>query len=119
MHDGKIRRDGRVCVPEGFLDKVIESVHTYTHKGVSKTVEAFQRKYYTPLTQVTLRERAQKVVQGCGCATTKPGRAHIRTNKGFSPQLHTCLPVSPLISCNYHVIPATQFPGEKYDYLFW
>ena len=71
MHNGKIHRDGRVWVPDGLLNKVIEAVHTYTHRGVSKTVEAFLRKFYTPLTQAALGDRAQKVVQGCTCATTK------------------------------------------------
>ena len=84
MHNGKICRDAGVWVPDVLVNKVIEAVNTYTHPGVSKTVGAFQRKFYTPLTQAALRDRAQKVVQGCTCATTKPrGGAHLDNQKFF------------------------------------
>ena len=96
------------------MNKVIEAVHTYTHPGVSKTVEAFQRKLYTPLTQGALRDRAQKVVQGCTCATPKPRQGAHPDNQIFFP-----VPTYPFasIAIDFVELPATQFRGDKYDYL--
>ena len=85
MHDGMICCDSQVWVPDDLVNKVIEAVHTYTHSGVSKTVEAFQPKFYTPLTQAALRDRAQKVVQGCTRATTKPRRGARPNNQRIFP----------------------------------
>ena len=96
------------------MDKVIEAVHTYTHPGVSKTVEAFQRKFYSPITRAALRERAQKVVKGCTYATTKPQHGAHPDNQNFFP-----VPTYPFasIAIDFVELPATQFCGDNYDYL--
>ena len=85
-----------------------------THPGLSKTAEAFERKFYPPLTQATLRQMAQNIVQGCTGATTKLPRGAHPDNQEFFP-VPTYLFAS--IAIGFSELPATQFCAVKYDYL--
>ena len=49
LHEGKIRADGRICVPLHLVGPVLNAVHAYAHPGVNKTTETFDRKYTTYL----------------------------------------------------------------------
>ena len=45
LHMGSVRLDGRICVPQSLLDKIVIATHSYAHPGVCKTHQLIDRKH--------------------------------------------------------------------------
>ena len=45
LHHGKVRTEGRICVPFACVKQVIKVCHDYAHPGVDKTLQIFNRSY--------------------------------------------------------------------------
>ena len=64
LHEGKIRADGRICVPLHLVGAVSKAVHAYAHPGVNKTKEMVDRKYTTHLKSRDLKAEIAADVKG-------------------------------------------------------
>ena len=45
LHHGKVRTEGRICVPFACVKQVIKACHEYAHPGVEKTPQIFYGSY--------------------------------------------------------------------------
>ena len=87
LHEGKIRADGRICVPLHLVGPVIKAVHAYAHPGVNKTKEMFDRKYTTHLKSRDLKAKIAAEVNSCQVCQAVKGR------KGLQPEVNHPYPI--------------------------
>ena len=76
QHEGKVRHQGRICVPKDIMRQVITAIHTYAHPGIDNTTQMFNRKY---------RVMAKKPIRDCDIKAVvqrslKPAKSVSRSN---------------------------------------
>ena len=88
LHHGKVRTEGRICVPFACVKQVIKACHDYAHPGVDKTLQIFNRSYvcfgYKP---DDIRTMVASVVNPCPICGQGKGR------KGLQPESNHPAPV--------------------------
>ena len=89
-YHGKIRHNGKICVPTSFLSRFIRALHTYAHPGIDETCQLFHRKFCIldeSYTATKIKEHVQQVVHHCQiCQRAKPC-------KGAQPDTHEGYPM--------------------------
>ena len=122
LHAGRVRFQGRICVPLRILDDVISGVHTYAHPGVYKTHQLFNRRYIVhevsgdavrKLQYHALYKRIQSVVSHCQVCQAVKGR------KGVQPDTmtHYPIPENPLssVAMDFCHLPTVTRSKVEYD----
>ena len=67
-----IRRDGKICVSQSIVSRVIRAVHACAHLGQAKTLELFLQRSHADMPYARLRETVNKAPSDClVCAQAK------------------------------------------------
>ena len=79
LHEGKVRHQGKICVPKDIMRQVITAIHTYAHPGIEKTTQLFNRKYRVmakkPILHCDIKAIVEEVVKACQvCQSVKHRR---------------------------------------------
>ena len=75
LHQGKVRAQGKMCVPLSVMAKVCNATHAFAHPGVDKTVEMVDRRYMFTVPKRQWSDVVSAVVEGCPvCQATKHRR---------------------------------------------
>ena len=113
LHEGKIRADGRICVPLDLVGPVIKAVHAYAHPGVNKTKEMFDRKYTTHLKSKDLKAKIAAEVNSCQVCQAVKGR------KGLQPKVNHPYPIPEYpfssICIDFLELPDCVSQGKRYN----
>ena len=74
-HQGKVRSEGKICVPVSILQRVLNGLHSYSHPCVDKLRQLFLRKFSVAMDRKEILKTISEVVKSCNvCQATKPRR---------------------------------------------
>lgn len=107
----KLRRGGKVVVPESLMDSVILAMHAYTHPGVQKLTELCNRKFLFP---GPLKPRVSELIKGCPTCQNCKARNHASPD-AMEPYPVPQYPFSAL-SMDFVSLPEAEVDGQIYDY---
>ena len=75
LHQGKVRAQGKICVPLSLMAKVCKAPHAFAHPGVDKTGEMVDRRYKFTVPKRQWSDIVSAVVEGCPvCQATRHRR---------------------------------------------
>ena len=116
-YQGKVRSEGKICVPVSLITKVCKATHEFAHPGVQKSTEMMDRRYKFTVPEGRWTDVLSAVIEGCPvCQATKHRR-------GTQPESNHSYPIPeyPFSSicidfCDLSSMPCTHRDTE-YDYV--
>ena len=125
LYMGRVRLDGRICVPLSLLDNIIIATHSYAHPGVYKTHQLIDRKcvFQEPgkdapvkYSYAKLRKRISVVLAGCQVCQA------VKSRTGLQPDTLEAYPVPEYpfssISVDFCHLPLVSVGSVKYNSVF-
>ena len=125
LYMGRVRLDGRICVPVSLLDKIIIPTHSYTRPCVYKTHQLIDRKYVfeepgkdarVKYSYAKLSKRISVVLAGCQVCQAAKSRTGLQ---------HDTLEAYPVpeypfssISVDFCLLPLVSVGCVKYNGVF-
>ena len=116
-YQGKVRSEGKICVPVSLITKVCKATHECAHPGVQKCTEMMDRRYKFTVPKRQWTDVLSAVIEGCPvCQATKHRRGTQPESKHSYP-----IPEYPFSSicidfCDLSSMPCTHRDTE-YDYV--
>ena len=116
-YQGKVRSEGKICVPVSLITKVCKATHEFAQPGVQKSTEMMDRRYKFTVPKRQWTDVLSAVIEGCPvCQATKHRR-------GTQPESNHSYPIPeyPFSSicidfCDLSSMPCTHRDTE-YDYV--
>ena len=121
LHQGKVRTDAKIRVPQVLQERVIAATHEFAHPGVAKKTEMVNRKYFfhklPGKCSTEVNAPISKVVNQCTTYQT------LKQRRGLQPESLQSFPIPEYpfgsICMNFPDLTSTpvQVGKNEYDYV--
>ena len=112
IHQGRLRHQHLMCVPESILKAVILELHDHQHAGVEKTLLMFKRRFEVG-DHALLKKLTHEVVAHCPlCQTVKPDRTGQNKTLDYYP-----IPgeIFASLAVDFVDLPLVKMEAEDFD----